>query len=163
VPYRGAGPAMADLISGQVAMVVVVTGQSLGFHRSGKLRILAVTSPKRLIAAPELPTVADAGFPGLTNLQTIGPVAPAGTPKPACADWGKRTSDAIARGRQLSCLRRTLLVGFGLPCFAIPRLILECCSAANSVHAGRTRSLKPALQATTTIIRGGTNRICYGC
>jgi tripartite-type tricarboxylate transporter receptor subunit TctC len=41
-----------------------------------------VTSPKRLIAAPELPTVADAGFPGLTNLQTIGPVAPAGTPKP---------------------------------------------------------------------------------
>ena len=62
--------------------VVAVTGQSLGFHRSGKLRILAVTSPKRLIAAPELPTVADAGFPGLTNLQTIGPVAPAGTPKP---------------------------------------------------------------------------------
>jgi tripartite-type tricarboxylate transporter receptor subunit TctC len=83
VPYRGAGPAIADLISGQVAMAVVaVTGQSLEFHRSGKLRILAVTSPKRLIAAPELPTVADAGFPGLTNLQTIGPVAPAGTPKP---------------------------------------------------------------------------------
>jgi tripartite-type tricarboxylate transporter receptor subunit TctC len=83
VPYRGAGPAIADLISGQVAMAVVaVTVQSLGFHRSGQLRILAVTSPKRLIAAPELPTVADAGFPGLTNLQTIGPVAPAGTPKP---------------------------------------------------------------------------------
>jgi tripartite-type tricarboxylate transporter receptor subunit TctC len=83
VPYRGAGPAIADLISGQVAMAVVaVTVQSLGFHRSGKLRILAVTSPLRLIAAPELPTVADAGFPGLTNLQTIGPVAPAGTPKP---------------------------------------------------------------------------------
>src|SRR5215510_5952321 len=83
VPYRGAGPAIADLISGQVAMAVVaVTGQSLGFHRSGQLRILAVTSPERLITAPELPTVADAGFPGLTNLQTIGPVAPAGTPKP---------------------------------------------------------------------------------
>jgi tripartite-type tricarboxylate transporter receptor subunit TctC len=83
VPYRGAGPAIADLIGGQVAMAVVaVTVQSLGFHRSGQLRILAVTSPKRLIAAPELPTVADAGFPGLTNLQTIGPVAPAGTPKP---------------------------------------------------------------------------------
>src|SRR5262249_8106604 len=66
VPYRGAGPAMTDLISGQVAMAVVaVTGQSLEFHRSGKLRILAVTSPKRLIAAPELPTVAHAGFPPL--------------------------------------------------------------------------------------------------
>ena len=68
VPYRGAGPAIADLISGQVAMAVVaVTGQSLEFHRSGKLRILAVTNPERLIAAPELPTLADAGFPGLTS------------------------------------------------------------------------------------------------
>src|SRR6516164_5799789 len=81
VPYRGAGPVIADLISGQVAMgVVAVTSQSLGFHWSGKLRILAVTSPQRLVAAPELPTVAEAGFPGLTNQGTIGPVAPAGTP-----------------------------------------------------------------------------------
>src|SRR5262249_13915211 len=45
-------------------------------------RFLAVTSPERLIAAPELSTVAEAGFPGLTNQSTIGPVAPAGTPKP---------------------------------------------------------------------------------
>src|SRR5262249_14351511 len=83
VPYRGAGPVMADLISGQVVMgVVALTSQSLEFHRSGKLRVLGVTSPLRLTAAPELPTVADAGFPGLTNLQTIGLVAPAGTPKP---------------------------------------------------------------------------------
>src|SRR5262249_16289371 len=83
VPYRGAGPVMADLISGQVVMgMVALPSQSLEFHRSGKLRILAVTSPERLIAAPELPTVAEAGFPGLTNQSTIGPVAPAGTPKP---------------------------------------------------------------------------------
>ena len=81
VPYRGAGPVIADLISGQVVMgVVAVTSQSLGFHRSGKLRILAVTSPQRLVAAPELSTMAEAGFPGLTNRGTIGPVAPAGTP-----------------------------------------------------------------------------------
>src|SRR6516225_5235944 len=81
VPYRGAGPVIADLIGGQVVMGVVgVTSQSLGFHRSGKLRILAVTSPQLLAAAPELPTVAEAGFPGLTNQGTIGPVAPAGTP-----------------------------------------------------------------------------------
>jgi hypothetical protein len=51
-------PTMADLISGQVAMAVVgLTGQSLEFHRTGKLRILAVTSPTRLTAAPELSTV----------------------------------------------------------------------------------------------------------
>src|SRR5262249_7276992 len=79
VPYRGGGPVMADLISGQVVMgMVALTSQSLEFHRSGKLRILAVTSPFRLTTAPELPTVAEAGFPGLTNQSTIGPVAPAG-------------------------------------------------------------------------------------
>jgi tripartite-type tricarboxylate transporter receptor subunit TctC len=97
VPYRGAGPAIADLISGQVAMAVVaVTGQSLGFHRSGQLRILAVTSPKRLIAAPELPTVADAGFPDLTSLQTIGPVAPAGTPRPIIDQIAQAVRTALA-------------------------------------------------------------------
>src|SRR5215510_16229776 len=62
VPYRGAGPAMTDVISGQIPMVVVaITGQSLEFHRSGKMRILAVTSPKRLLGAPELLTAAEGG------------------------------------------------------------------------------------------------------
>jgi tripartite-type tricarboxylate transporter receptor subunit TctC len=97
VPYRGAGPAIADLISGQVAMAVVaVTSQSLGFHRSGKLRILAVSSQKRLIAAPELPTTAEAGFPGLTNLQTIGPVAPAGTPQPIIEQIAEAVRQSLA-------------------------------------------------------------------
>jgi len=97
VPYRGAGPAIADLISGQVAMAVVaVTGQSLGFHRYGQLRILAVTSPKHLVAAFELPTVADAGFPGLTNQNTIGPVAPAGTPKPIIEQIAQAVRKALA-------------------------------------------------------------------
>jgi tripartite-type tricarboxylate transporter receptor subunit TctC len=97
VPYRGAGPAIADLISGQVAMAVVaVTSQSLEFHRSGKLRILAVTSPERLIAAPDLPTVADAGFPGLTSQTTIGPVAPAGTSKPIIEQIAHAVRTALA-------------------------------------------------------------------
>jgi tripartite-type tricarboxylate transporter receptor subunit TctC len=97
VPYRGAGPAIADLISGQITMAVGgVTGQSLEFHRSGKQRILAVTSPKRLIAAPELPTVADAGFPSLTNLGTIGLVAPAGTPKPIIEQIAEAVRKSLA-------------------------------------------------------------------
>ena len=97
VPYRGAGPAIADLISGQVAMAVVaVTGQSLGFHRYGQLRILAVTSPKHLVAASELPRVADAGFPGLTNQNTIGPLAPAGTPKPIIEQIAQAVRKALA-------------------------------------------------------------------
>jgi tripartite-type tricarboxylate transporter receptor subunit TctC len=81
VPYRGTGPAIADLVSGQVPVGVVgVTGQVLELHRAGKMRILAVTSPARLIAAPELPTAAELGFPGMTVTGSIGLLAPAGTP-----------------------------------------------------------------------------------
>jgi tripartite-type tricarboxylate transporter receptor subunit TctC len=80
VPYRGSGPATADTISGQVAMVTpAVTASLLELHRSGKLRILAVTSPARLIAAPEIPTALEAGVPGMVSLQSIGLFAPAGT------------------------------------------------------------------------------------
>ena len=83
VPYRGAGPLISDLISGHVPMGIVgVTGQSLGFHRAGNTRILAVTSPEPLIAAPEIPTMARAGFPGLTYEASVGLLAPARTPKP---------------------------------------------------------------------------------
>ena len=72
VPYRGMGPAMTDLFSGQLTMVVpAVTGQVLEFHRSGKMRVLAVTSPKRLSGAPELPTAAEGGLPGLTVTATL--------------------------------------------------------------------------------------------
>ena len=82
VPYRGSGPATADTISGQVAMVTpAVTGPLLEFNRTGKLRILAVTSPARLIAAPDIPTAVEAGLPGMISQQSIGLFAPSGTPK----------------------------------------------------------------------------------
>jgi tripartite-type tricarboxylate transporter receptor subunit TctC len=81
VPYRGTGPVVTDLIGGQIPMGVPgVTRQVLDFHRAGRLRILAVTSSKRLAAAPELPTAAELGFPGLTVRGSIGLLAPAGTP-----------------------------------------------------------------------------------
>ena len=97
VPYRGAGPAMTDLISGQLAMAVVaVTGQAIEFHRSGKLRVLAVTSPARLKGAPELPTAAEAGLPGLTVTASLGLLAPAGTPKPIIEQIAQATRTALA-------------------------------------------------------------------
>jgi tripartite-type tricarboxylate transporter receptor subunit TctC len=83
IPYRGAGPAMGDLVSGQIPMGIVgVQAQSLGFHRNGAIRILAVTSKKPLVTAPDLPTTASAGFPGITNESSYGLLAPAGTPRP---------------------------------------------------------------------------------
>jgi tripartite-type tricarboxylate transporter receptor subunit TctC len=60
---------------------MAVTGQSLGFHRAGNIRFLAVTSSEPLLAAPEIPTMAQAGFPGLTYEASAGLLAPARTPK----------------------------------------------------------------------------------
>jgi len=73
-----------------------VTGQVLELHRSGKLRVLAVTSAKRLIAAPELPTAAELGFPGMTVRGSIGLLAPAGTPKEIIEQIAQATRTAIA-------------------------------------------------------------------
>ena len=97
VPYRGTGPLVADLIGGQVPMGTPgVTGQVLEFHRSGKLRILAVTSPTRLIAASELPTAAELGFPGMTVRGSIGLLAPAGTPIGIIEQIAQATRTAVA-------------------------------------------------------------------
>ncbi len=82
VPYRGSGPATTDALAGHVAMVTpAVTGQLIEFHRTGKLRILAVTSPQRLVAAPDLPIAAET-LPDMISQQLIGLFAPAGTAKP---------------------------------------------------------------------------------
>jgi len=81
VPYRGTGPLITDLVSGQVPIGTPgVTGQVIEFHRSGKMRVLAVTSPARLNAAPELPTATELGFASMTVMGSIGLLAPAGTP-----------------------------------------------------------------------------------
>ena len=103
VPYRGAGPTITDLISGQVPIAVVaVTGQVVEFHRNGRLRVLAVSSPARLVAAPELPTVSEAEFPGMTIQLSLGLLAPAGTPRPIIEQVARavRTMEADAAYRQ---------------------------------------------------------------
>ena len=97
VPYRGTGPAIADVVAGQVPIGIVgVTGQVLEFDRSGKMRVLAVTSPKRLTVAPELPTAAELGFPGMTVTGSIGLLAPARTPMVIIEQIAKATRMAVA-------------------------------------------------------------------
>jgi tripartite-type tricarboxylate transporter receptor subunit TctC len=97
IPYRGAGPLISDLIGGQIPIgVIAITGQSLALHRAGKLRILAVLSPKPLMAAPELPTVAQSGFPGLTTEGSYGLLTPAGTPKPVVEQIAQATHELLA-------------------------------------------------------------------
>jgi tripartite-type tricarboxylate transporter receptor subunit TctC len=96
VPYRWAALVIADLISGHIPMAVVaVTGQVIELHRSGKLRVLAVTSAKRLIAAPEFPTSAEAGVAGMTVIASLGLLAPAGTRRPIIDQIAQATRTAL--------------------------------------------------------------------
>ena len=97
VPYRGTGPLIADLVGGQVPMGTPgVTRQLIEFHRSGKARILAVTSAARLVAAPELPTAAELGFPELIVRGSIGLLAPAATPGAIVEQVAQATRTAVA-------------------------------------------------------------------
>jgi tripartite-type tricarboxylate transporter receptor subunit TctC len=97
VPYRGAGPALTDLIGGHVPMLVQsVTGQAIEMHNTGRMRILAVTSRKRLAAAATIPTTAEAGFPDLVFDNFIGLFAPKGTPMPIIEQIAQATRAAIA-------------------------------------------------------------------
>jgi tripartite-type tricarboxylate transporter receptor subunit TctC len=97
VPYRGTGPLITDVLAGQVQMGTPgVTGQVIELHRSGKMRVLAVTSPTRLAAAPELPTAAEQGFPGVTVIGSLGLLAPAGTPKEIIEQIARATRTVVA-------------------------------------------------------------------
>jgi len=82
VPYKGAGPSISDLVSGHIPMATInVTGQLLDLHRAGKIRILAVTSPKRLQGAPDIPTAIESGLTDMVAQLFTGLFVPAGTPK----------------------------------------------------------------------------------
>ena len=76
--------------------VVGFTGQVAEFHRSGKLRVLAVTSPAGMTVAPELPTAVEAGLPRLTTPMSNGLLAPAGTPKPIIEQVAQATRRTLA-------------------------------------------------------------------
>jgi tripartite-type tricarboxylate transporter receptor subunit TctC len=82
VPYKGAGPAVTDLMGGSVDCFFGNTQAVGGLVTGGKLRPIAVTSPRRLANFPDVPTVAEQGYPGFEAATWSGLVAPAGTPKP---------------------------------------------------------------------------------
>lgn len=97
VPYKGAGPAIADLISGQIPLATPnVTAQVIELHRAGKIRILAVSSRKRLAAAPDIPTAVEAGLPGMISHNFVGLFAPARTPTPIVEQIAQATRGVMA-------------------------------------------------------------------
>jgi len=81
IPYRGTGPALQDLVGGHIQFMVDQASNSLPHVRGGKIRAYAVTAKSRLAAAPDIPTVDEAGLPGLYISVWYGIWAPKGTPR----------------------------------------------------------------------------------
>ena len=93
IPYKGTSPGVVDLLAGQVLVMAPNLLTALPHIKSGKLRALAVTSVRRSVALPDVPTVAEAGLPGYDSTQWYGVLAPAGTQREIVA----RLHDEIAR------------------------------------------------------------------
>lgn len=110
VPYKGIGQGVSDLISGQIPVFSAnATAQILDLHRAGKIRILSINSAERLKAAPDIPTSAEAGLPGMVAQTTFAIMAPAGTPKPIIDRLDKVTQQALA---EASFQKELLHLGF---------------------------------------------------
>jgi tripartite-type tricarboxylate transporter receptor subunit TctC len=95
VPYRGTGPALQDLVAGQIDLIVDQASNSLQHVRDGKIRAYAVTAQARLPSAPEIPTVAEAGLPSLDISVWYGLWAPRGTPKEIIAKLNAAAVQAL--------------------------------------------------------------------
>ena len=105
VPYKGTGPALTDLLGGQVQLMFNSAVSMLPQVRTGKLRALAVTSAKRLAALPEMPTVAESGVPGYEAASWYGVFVPAGTARPTI----EKLSGEVVRITRAPDVRERLL------------------------------------------------------
>ena len=106
VPYKGAAPAITDLVGGQIRMMFAPAVNALPLAASGNLRTLAVTSAKRSRLAPGLPTVAESGLPGFEVTGWYGLAAPAATAASAVARLNAETNRALASADTVEQLRQ---------------------------------------------------------
>ena len=104
IPYRGAAPALTDLMGGQVQLFFDAASGLLNPGKTGKVRLIGVASERRLPAAPELPTFIEQGIKGFTGSTWAGMLAPAGTHK----DIVKRLADEVARSVRLDDVKARL-------------------------------------------------------
>ena len=103
VPYRGSVPAMLDVIANHIPFMIVDLEPALPQIKEGKVRVLGVTTPKRVAVAPDIPTIAESGLPGYQLVAWQGLVAPAGTPRDVvdalAAQIAKMLADPATSGR----------------------------------------------------------------
>jgi tripartite-type tricarboxylate transporter receptor subunit TctC len=111
VPYRGAGPAITDLIPGRLDMMFNTIGAMMPHVRSGRVRGLAVSSVQRFFTAPDLPTVAESGLPGFEVMGWYGLLAPVKTPPEIVR---KMNADVVAVLRDPAVKKRVEDLGVGV-------------------------------------------------
>lgn len=97
VPYKGNGPALLDLVAGRVQVAITSMVSTMPHIKSGRLRALAITSTKRSRIVPELPTIAEAGYPGCEVASWYGILAPARTPGAIVAKLNAATATILSR------------------------------------------------------------------
>ena len=117
IPYRGTAPSVTDLLGGQVDATFTGAPAVIPHIRSGRLRALAVSSAQRIAALPEVPTVAESGYPGFEADQWYGIVAPAGTP----ADVVARLNAAINKALALPEVAQQLAAEGAVPMQTTPK------------------------------------------
>lgn len=105
VPYKGGGPATADVVGGQVPILVSGLTASIGFVNAGRLRPLAVSSAQRSASLPNVPTVAESGFPGFSNVFWVALYAPAGTPTSVINRVNRDVNEILKQPEVLAQLR----------------------------------------------------------
>jgi tripartite-type tricarboxylate transporter receptor subunit TctC len=105
VPYKGSGPALSELLGGQVETMVDQLTSSIGYIRDGRLKLLAVTGRRRSPAAPNVPTLDESGLKGYEASTYIGIAAPAGTPHAVVGRLNEATRKVMARPEVLERLR----------------------------------------------------------
>jgi len=95
VPYKGAGPAAVDVIAGQIQALFTSAVNALQHSRTGRVRVLGVSTAKRISAMPDVPTIAESGVPGYQLMTWYGLLAPAGTPGAAIDRLNQETAAVI--------------------------------------------------------------------
>lgn len=112
VPYRGGGPAVADLVAGNVEVAVVATGLVIEHVKAGTLKVLAAVAPKRLPFLPDVPTTAEGGLPTYDTSNWFGIVAPARTPAPVVAELNRVLSSMADEKAILDRIERAYMLPF---------------------------------------------------
>ena len=132
VPYRGTAPALTDLVAGQIDIIVDQASNSMQQIRTGNIRAYAITDRKRLSAAPDIPTVDEAGLPGFYMTLWNGLWVPKGTPKEAVTRLNAAVVEALADPAV-----KSRLVDLGLEIPERDQLTPEALAAWHKAEAGK--------------------------